>query len=166
MVLLPPVVWAFIRCRVITPTADFCRPVRMDRSTLSPDSGTGGRFPEVSSTVFRTQPPDLQPVPLMDMGSAVSSPLAQHRMPLIRFFVHLARTFAPRFLRAQAHDDALALRYCFTSIGELSNMLAIPQKRAASFPAALVSLTASERKEITVAGGQEEVRQRRSLRLR
>src|SRR5271157_1912246 len=67
------------------PAADFCRPVRIDRSLLSPDSGTVGRSPEVSSTAFRTQPPNLQPVPLMDMGLTVSCPLARHRMPLIRF---------------------------------------------------------------------------------
>ena len=78
-------VWAFVRCRITMPAADFCRPVRMDHSTLSPDSGTNGRSPEVSSTAFRTQPPDLQPVPLMDMGFAVICPLAQHRMPQIRF---------------------------------------------------------------------------------
>ena len=78
-------VWAFVRCRTTTPAADFCRPVRMDRSILSPDSRTNGRSPEVSSTAFRTQPPDLQPVLLMDMGFAVSGPLAQHRMPQIRF---------------------------------------------------------------------------------
>jgi len=67
------------------PSADFCRPVRIDHSTLSPDSGTNGRSPEVSSTAFRTQPADLQPVSLMDMGFAVIRPLARHRMPLIRF---------------------------------------------------------------------------------
>src|SRR5580704_3538627 len=78
-------VWAFIRCRTTTPSADFCRPVRTDRSILSPVSRTNGRSPEVSSTAFRTQPPDLQPVPLMDMGFAVICPLARHRMPQIRF---------------------------------------------------------------------------------
>jgi len=52
-------VWAFIRCRTTTPAADFCRPVRMDRSTLSPDFGTNDRSPEVSSTAFRTQPPEF-----------------------------------------------------------------------------------------------------------
>ena len=78
-------VWAFIRCRTTTPAADFCRPVRTDRSILSPDSRTNGRSPEVSSTTFRTQPPNLQPVPLMDMGFAISCSLARHRMPQIRF---------------------------------------------------------------------------------
>jgi hypothetical protein len=67
------------------PSADFCRPVRMDRSSLSPDSGTNSRSPEVSSTAFGAPPPDLQPVPLMDMDFAVTCPLVRHRMPLIRF---------------------------------------------------------------------------------
>src|SRR5246500_1353567 len=71
-------VWAFVRCRTTTPAADFCRPVRMNPFTLSPDSGTNGRSPEVSSTAFRTQPPDLQPVPLMDMDFMGASPLVRH----------------------------------------------------------------------------------------
>ena len=71
--------------RTTTPAADFCRPVWVDRSTPSPDSGTNGRSPEVSSTAFRTQPPNLQPVPLMDMGFAINCPLARHCMPRIRF---------------------------------------------------------------------------------
>ncbi len=52
-------VWAFIRCQTTTPAADFCRPVRMNRSTLSPDFRTNDRSPEVSSTAFRTQPPEF-----------------------------------------------------------------------------------------------------------
>ena len=68
-----------------TPAADFCRPVRMDRSTLSLVSQTNGRSPEVSSTAFDAQPSDLQPVPLMDMDFAVASPLVRHCLPLIRF---------------------------------------------------------------------------------
>ncbi len=52
-------------------------------SVLNP--GQKGRSPEVSSTAFRTQPPDLQPVPLMDMDFAVECPLVRHRMPSIRF---------------------------------------------------------------------------------
>ena len=78
-------VWAFDSSLPTLPAADFCRPIRIDRSTPSPDFGTNGRSPEVSSTAFRTQPPDLQPVPLMDMGFAVIGQLARHRMPQIRF---------------------------------------------------------------------------------
>jgi hypothetical protein len=57
----------------------------MNRFTLRPDSGTNGKSPEVSSTAFRTPPPDLQPVPLMDMRFAIMCPLARRRMPQIRF---------------------------------------------------------------------------------
>src|SRR5206468_6765657 len=56
-----------------------------NHSTLSPDSGTNGRSPEVSSSAFDAQPPDLQPVPLMDTDFAVHCPLVRHRMPQIRF---------------------------------------------------------------------------------
>ena len=76
---------AFIRCRTTSPSADFCRPVRRNRFHLSLDSETNGRSPEVSSAAFRTQPPNLQPAPLMDMGFAVICLLARRRMPLIRF---------------------------------------------------------------------------------
>ena len=76
---------AFSTCAPNRPSADFCRPVRTDHSILSPESRTNGTSPEVSPTAFRTQPPDLQPVPLMDWGFAILCPLARHRMPLIRF---------------------------------------------------------------------------------
>ena len=76
---------AFIVFSTTTPSADFCRPVRTNHSALSPDSQTNGRSPEVSSTAFRTQPPDLQPVLLMDMDFVVNCQLVQHRMPHIRF---------------------------------------------------------------------------------
>ena len=68
-----------------TPSADFCRPVRTDRSILSLDSETNGRSPEVSSSAFDAQPPNLQPVPLMDTDFAVNCPLVRHHMPQIRF---------------------------------------------------------------------------------
>jgi hypothetical protein len=67
------------------PAADFCRTVKVDRSTLSSDSGTSDRPPEVSSTAFNAQPPDLQPAPLMDMDFTVNCQLVRRRMPHIRF---------------------------------------------------------------------------------
>jgi len=67
------------------PSADFCSPVRPDHSRLSRESTTLSRSPEVSSTVFHAQPPDLQPVPLMDMDFAVIGLLVRHRMPRTRF---------------------------------------------------------------------------------
>src|SRR5271167_5135756 len=57
----------------------------MNRFTLSHHSVTCRRSPEVSSTAFDTQPPDLPPVSLMDMGFAIVCLLARHRRPLIRF---------------------------------------------------------------------------------
>ena len=67
------------------PYADFCRRVRMIYITLSHGFVTYGRSPEVSSTAFHTQPPNLQPVPLMDVDFADASSLVRHRMPPIRF---------------------------------------------------------------------------------
>jgi len=138
-------VWAFIRCRTTTPAADFCRPVRMDRPTLSPDSGTNGRSPEVSPTAFRAQPPNLQPVPLMDMGLAVMCPLARRRMPQIRF-LYIGSHVCSTLLSDPPRGDALALRYDFTSI-RLSRGLPPPSCRTCSahtrkgppFPAVLLN---------------------------
>ena len=84
--LLPTItVRAFIRCRTTMPSADFCREITTPYDALSHDFATHSRSPEVSSTAFRTQPPDLQPVPLMDMDFAITCPLVRHRMPQIRF---------------------------------------------------------------------------------
>ena len=84
--LLPAItVRAFIRCRTNMPSADFCCEVKVPCGAFSHDSVTRSRSPEVSSIAFRTQPPNLQPVPLMDMGFAVIGQLAQRRMPQIRF---------------------------------------------------------------------------------
>ena len=73
----------------------------MNRSTLSPDSGTRRRSPEVSSTAFDAQPPDLPPAVLMDVGFAAFRPLARCRRPLHPVLVHrlaplLHASFRPR----------------------------------------------------------------------
>jgi len=74
------------------PAADSCIAVKKSRDFFSPDSGTQGRSPEVSSIAFRTQSPNLPPVLLMDMGFAASRPLARHCRPHYPVFVHrLAR---------------------------------------------------------------------------
>ena len=67
------------------PAADSCRTVRVDRPTPSSDSGTCDRPPEVILTAFNAQPPNLQPVPLMDVDFAIFCPLVRRRMPHIRF---------------------------------------------------------------------------------
>src|ERR1700691_3655048 len=80
------------------PAADFCHTLRVDRSTLSSDSGTCDRPPEVSSTAFNAQPPNLQPAPLMDMDFAVLCPLVRRRMPHIRFLSIGSRPLSPQLL--------------------------------------------------------------------
>ena len=122
------------------PSADFCCPVRIDHSTLSPESETNGRSPEVSSTAFRAQPSDLQPVPLMDRGFAVSCPLARHRMPRIRFLYigsHVCSTLlsdAPSRLRPcvslSLHLHQVVKGTCTP---ELSNMLGTQRTGIKSF---------------------------------
>ena len=77
--------------------------------TLSHESVTYSRSPEVSPTAFRASPPNLRFAPLMDVGFAKPGPLAQ-RSRLISGFCSSARTFAPRFLQTPPHDDALAFR--------------------------------------------------------
>src|ERR1700741_4627693 len=57
----------------------------MNRFTLSHDSVTYRRSPEVSSTTFDAQPSDLPAVRWMDMGFAIMCSLARHRRPMIRF---------------------------------------------------------------------------------
>src|SRR5882672_5803360 len=97
------------------PAADFCRTIRMNCFALSLESETCSRSPEISSTAFRAQPPNLRSASLIDVGFAIIGPLARHSR-LGSGFCTLARAFAPRFLQTPPHGDALALRYHFTSI--------------------------------------------------
>ena len=129
--LLPTItVRAFIRCWTTMPSADFCCEIKAPYDTFSRDSATHSRSPEVSSTAFRTQPPDLQPVPLMDMDFVVTSQLVRPRMPLIRFLF-----IGPYVCSTLLSDPASRRRPCAslllhlhqvvegTFTPELSNML-------------------------------------------
>jgi hypothetical protein len=81
-------------------------------------SVTCRRSPEVSSTAFHAQPPDLPPVRWMDMGFAINCPLAR-TVALVSGSCSSARAFAPRFFQAPPRgecDFTFALRYDFTSI--------------------------------------------------
>src|SRR2546427_9637882 len=75
------------------PSADFCRAITMNYSTLRHVSVTCRRSPEVSSTAFRPPPLDLPPVPLMDMGFAVICQLARHPRPPHPVLVHRLAPF-------------------------------------------------------------------------
>jgi hypothetical protein len=84
--LLPAITVRAFTTRVATmPSADFCCEVKAPCDAFSRDSATRSRSPEVSSTAFSAQPPNLQPASLMDMGFAVIGQLARRRMPQIRF---------------------------------------------------------------------------------
>src|SRR5437660_5166930 len=83
------------------PSADSRCTLRMDRSTLSHDAVTCRGSPEVNSTAFHAQPPDLPPVCLVEMGFAVICQLAPHRRPLHPVLVHrlaplIRASFRPR----------------------------------------------------------------------
>ena len=80
-----PSVGAFVARATNMPAADFCRTVRVNRFTLSPDSGSCGRPPAIGLTAFNEQPPNLQPAPLMDADFDVIGQLLRRRMPHIRF---------------------------------------------------------------------------------
>src|SRR5256886_9823375 len=87
------------------PVADCCCTVRADRSTLSHVSVTCSSSPEVSSIAFHAQPPDLPPVPLMELGFAVICPLARHRRPQIQFLSIGSRVCST--LRSEEHTSEL-----------------------------------------------------------
>ena len=162
-----------------TPSADFCRPVRIDLSTLSSESRTNGRSPEVSSTAFRTQPPDLQPVPLMDMDFVVPSPLVRHCMPFIQFlfigsYVCSTLLSDPASRRRPCASLSLHLHQVVkrTFTFELSNMLGtLGKDREARLPPGLPSVAIYRQPDLfrsgpqkpDIAGRQREVR---ALRLR
>jgi hypothetical protein len=98
-----------------TPAADFCGRIRVNYFPLSHESATCRRSPEIRSTAFCAQPPNLRFASLIDMGFAIIGPLAQRSR--LRFgSCTLARAFALRFLQTPPHGDALALRYHFSSI--------------------------------------------------
>jgi len=120
------------------PADDFYCAVKEPYGAFSHESVTHSRSPEVSSTAFRTQPSDLQPVPLMDMGFTVSCPLARHRMPHIRFLFigsHVCSTLPsdPASRRRPCASLSLHLHQVVkgTFTPKLSNMLGTPNKRPA-----------------------------------
>jgi hypothetical protein len=113
------------------PSADFCGTVTVNLFTFSHDFVTCRRSPEVSSTAFHAQPPNLPPVDLMDMGFAITCSLAA--VGLLSGSCSSARAFAPRFFQAPPRGECyftLALRHDFkgTFTLKLSDMLGTQQK--------------------------------------
>ena len=102
-----------------TPFADSYDTVKVNCFTVSHDSVTCRRSPEVILTAFDARPPDLPPAGLMDMGFAIICPLARYRRPPYPALVHrlaplLHASFRLR-LAAKCHST-LALCYHFTLI--------------------------------------------------
>ena len=96
-----PIVRAFAAHATTTPSADFCPAVRTPLDVLSHEYVTHSRSPVISSTAFHARLPDLPPVPLMEMGFAVTCQLARHRRPPHPVLVHrlaplLHASFRPR----------------------------------------------------------------------
>jgi hypothetical protein len=87
--------------RPTMPSADSRRTVGMNHSTLSHDSATCSGSPEVSSTAFCAQPPDLPPVLLVNTDFAISCSFVPHRRPHHPVLVHrlallIHASFRPR----------------------------------------------------------------------
>ncbi len=74
-------------------------------SVASVADATQDRPPGVSSVAFRASSPNLRFTPLMDMGFAVSRPLAR-RSRLLSGFCPSTRTFALRFLQTSPRGDS------------------------------------------------------------
>ena len=95
------------------PSADFCAAVRRPLDLLS-------RFCDTAQTSrgktnsLPHPPPNLRSAPLVDMDFVVDRPLVR-RSRLISGSCSSVHAFAPRFLQTPPRDDALALRYPFTS---------------------------------------------------
>jgi len=95
------------------PSADFCAAIRRPFDLLS-------RFRDTAQTSrgktdsLPHPPPDLRFASLVDMDFVVDWPLVR-RSRLVSGSCSSVPAFAPRFLQTPPHDDALALRYPFTS---------------------------------------------------
>src|SRR5260370_16177106 len=72
-------------------------------STASVAEATQSRSPGVSSIAFCAQSPNLRSAYLMDMGFAVSCPLAL-RSRLVSDICQSTRVFAPRLLQTPPRD--------------------------------------------------------------
>jgi hypothetical protein len=108
-----PIVRAFAASATTTPSADFYCAVRTPRDVLSHDFVTHSRSPVISSTAFHARPPDLPPVPLMDMGFPILCSLARHRRPRHPVFVHRPACLLHASFRP--HLAVTPLRFAITS---------------------------------------------------
>ena len=95
------------------PSADFCAAVRRPFDLLSRSCDTT-QTSRGKTDSLPHPPPNLRSTPLVDMDFVVDRPLVR-RSRLISGSCSSVHAFAPRFLQTPPRDDALALRYPFTS---------------------------------------------------
>jgi len=95
------------------PSADFCAAVRWPFDLLSRSRDTA-QTSRGKTNSLPHPPPNLRSAFLVDMDFVVDRPLVR-RSRLISGSCSSVHAFAPRFLQTPPRDDALALRYPFTS---------------------------------------------------
>jgi len=95
------------------PSADFCAAIRRPFDLLSRQSDTA-QTSRGKTNSLPHPPPNLRSAHLVDMDFVVDRPLVR-RSRLISGSCSSVHAFAPRFLQTPPRDDALALRYPFTS---------------------------------------------------
>jgi len=122
-----PIVRAFAACATTTPSADFCPAVRTPRDVLSHKCVTHSRSPVISSTAFHARPPDLPPVPLMDMGFPIVCSLARHRRPHHPVFVH--RPACLLYASSRPHLTVTPLRFATLHLHQVGRGLSPPSCR-------------------------------------
>jgi hypothetical protein len=122
-----PIVRAFAAHAATTPSADFCRAVRTPLDVLSHDSVTHSRSPAISSTAVHARPPDLPPVPLMEMGFPIVCSLARHRRPLHPVLVH--RPACLLYASSGPHLTGTPLRFATLHLHQVGRGLSPPSCR-------------------------------------
>ena len=95
------------------PSADFCAAIRRPFDLLSRFSDTA-QTSRGKTNSLPHPPPNLRSAFLVNMDFVVDRPLVR-RSRLISGSCSSVHAFAPRFLQTPPRDDALALRYPFTS---------------------------------------------------
>ena len=95
------------------PSADFCAAIRRPFDLLSRLSDTA-QTSRGKTNSLPHPPPNLRSAFLVNMDFVVDRPLVR-RSRLISGSCSSVHAFAPRFLQTPPRDDALALRYPFTS---------------------------------------------------
>jgi len=122
-----PIVRAFAAQATTTPSADFCCAVRTPRDVLSHVFVTHSRSPEIGSTAVHARPPDLPPVPLMDMGFPILCSLARHCRPPHPVLVH--RPACLLYASSRPHLAVTPLRFATLHLHQIGRGLSPPSCR-------------------------------------